>query len=390
MNNNQHFYLLHICSFAKSTAVLVEFYEERITNSEYTSFSDLQDKLKRDSRLIVFLPSTELMTYPLSEELLDKKDLFESAFYDSYGKHIVGDFSTQKLVKNSVGKKVYIFDSSVLGLLKPITAAFLGEIYVYPENLLLQNSLEFNAFSFYDRTAWIVEGGTFLGALNRQETQMLNLIQKTYPQFNLKKTILIEKEDEGFDEAFELTQASNDLYTTFINTYDWNFPNFFSSGFSLNTVKKKLKLARKQVLFVILLVILALALPEINKVVLKSYQQKYQKATLMLLKQLDPNISQLINVKAQFNQVSGGVSEFNTAIADNAYLLEQITKYQQYFSAIEIDQDKKVLNLHLKNKPDSRFKILLGLLKSQGIRPIDSNDISDETYIVLSFGDINE
>lgn len=377
------YYIFHVRDFETLSGDLFFYKETVFESSRLFSLEDIKPINELNASLILFFPALDVSSYVFKRKPRESQACFENRFYEEYGDNIVNDFSNQSLVENSQDGIVYLIDANKFQKLDQILKKFLGEVFLYPENFLLTAESEADAYEVFGRCIFLFPNKLCLGCYKQQESIFLAKAKEAYPDWQ-PRYLMPSGINDSDEDSLESNAELKILHHSFIRKQADHLPNFYSRDFDVNQLKRFLYLNKGKLALVITILFILVALPMTNRFLLQKFQQKYKTASLKTLQLLDPNIRQLINVKAQYQRLNQDQKTNNMDDLTFMNAFDHLEKIALFLKAIKWDANEKTIVLFLKEKPDLKLKVLINILKSQKYLQLLEEEYDHQLYIKFS------
>lgn len=341
--------------------------DDEVKVMEKMTIEDLENIHTMPSRLNIFLPSSLFGFKRFENQSNLKVDHLKALFFSEIEDRLISDISKLKFFYfNDLSLASWIDLDKYQSLLETLNLID-SDIYLYPEHFLLpskKNTIYINDkfFIFADE-----DGDGFSGGVQSLD----NYLEALKVDGKNLETIDILVEDKNLmpisslSENFKVTPIA-ELRNSFLAKNISATGNIFERNFSFNFLKSKFKFSKYENLFIVSALSIIFFLPLIINLNLSTSINTYNQQTEQIFKKLNPNFNQLVNPKAQIDNLITNIPENNSLSQQNLDVISYIERLSdEAVKLVDINFLNNTITLSIENLPSYKMSLFRELVKNE-------------------------
>ena len=341
--------------------------DDEVKVMEKMTIEDLENIHTMPSRLNIFLPSSLFGFKRFKNPSNLKVDHLKALFFSEIEDRLISDISKLKFFYfNDLSLASWIDLDKYQSLLETLNLID-SDIYLYPEHFLLpskKNTIYINDkfFIFADE-----DGDGFSGGVQSLD----NYLEALKVDGKNLETIDILVEDKNLmpisslSENFKVTPIA-ELRNSFLAKNISATGNIFERNFSFNFLKSKFKFTKYENLFIVSALSIIFFLPLIINLNLSTSINTYNQQTEQIFKKLNPNFNQLVNPKAQIDNLITNIPENNSLSQQNLDVISYIERLSdEAVKLVDINFLNNTITLSIENLPSYKMSLFRELVKNE-------------------------
>lgn len=341
--------------------------DDEVKVMEKMTIEDLENIHTMPSRLNIFLPSSLFGFKHFENQSNLKVDHLKALFFSEIEDRLISDISKLKFFYfNDLSLASWIDLDKYQSLLETLNLID-SDIYLYPEHFLLpskKNTIYINDkfFIFADE-----DGDGFSGGVQSLD----NYLEALKVDGKNLETIDILVEDKNLmpisslSENFKVTPIA-ELRNSFLAKNISATGNIFERNFSFNFLKSKFKFTKYENLFIVSALSIIFFLPLIINLNLSTSINTYNQQTEQIFKKLNPNFNQLVNPKAQIDNLITNIPENNSLSQQNLDVISYIERLSdEAVKLVDINFLNNTITLSIENLPSYKMSLFRELVKNE-------------------------
>jgi len=341
--------------------------DDEVKVMEKMTIEDLENIHTMPSRLNIFLPSSLFGFKRFENQSNLKVDHLKALFFSEIEDRLISDISKLKFFYfNDLSLASWIDLDKYQSLLETLNLID-SDIYLYPEHFLLpskKNTIYINDkfFIFADE-----DGDGFSGGVQSLD----NYLEALKVDGKNLETIDILVEDKNLmpisslSENFKVTPIA-ELRNSFLAKNISATGNIFERNFSFNFLKSKFKFTKYENLFIVSALSIIFFLPLIINLNLSTSINTYNQQTEQIFKKLNPNFNQLVNPKAQIDNLITNIPENNSLSQQNLDVISYIERLSdEAVKLVDINFLNNTITLSIENLPSYKMSLFRELVKNE-------------------------
>lgn len=341
--------------------------DDEVKVMEKMTIEDLENIHTMPSRLNIFLPSSLFGFKRFENQSNLKVDHLKALFFSEIEDRLISDISKLKFFYfNDLSLASWIDLDKYQSLLETLNLID-SDIYLYPEHFLLpskKNTIYINDkfFIFADE-----DGDGFSGGVQSLD----NYLEALKVDGKNLETIDILVEDKNLmpisslSKNFKVTPIA-ELRNSFLAKNISATGNIFERNFSFNFLKSKFKFTKYENLFIVSALSIIFFLPLIINLNLSTSINTYNQQTEQIFKKLNPNFNQLVNPKAQIDNLITNIPENNSLSQQNLDVISYIERLSdEAVKLVDINFLNNTITLSIENLPSYKMSLFRELVKNE-------------------------
>lgn len=341
--------------------------DDEVKVMEKMTIEDLENIHTMPSRLNIFLPSSLFGFKRFENQSNLKVDHLKALFFSEIEDRLISDISKLKFFYfNDLSLASWIDLDKYQSLLETLNLID-SDIYLYPEHFLLpskKNTIYINDKFFIFAAE---DGDGFSGGVQSLD----NYLEALKVDGKNLETIDILVEDKNLmpisslSENFKVTPIA-ELRNSFLAKNISATGNIFERNFSFNFLKSKFKFTKYENLFIVSALSIIFFLPLIINLNLSTSINTYNQQTEQIFKKLNPNFNQLVNPKAQIDNLITNIPENNSLSQQNLDVISYIERLSdEAVKLVDINFLNNTITLSIENLPSYKMSLFRELVKNE-------------------------
>ena len=338
-----------------------------IEKQDNLKISELANTQPASSRLIIFLPSSVFGFKRFENSSNLKGDFLKAVFFSEIEDLLITDISKLRF---------FYFQDLELGawmdldkyesLIESLNIID-SDVYLYPEHFLLPSNKNVFYINDADFIAATEDGDGFSGNIQFLDSFIEALKVDGIDAVSFE--VLVEDKDlispSGLNEdskTLPLSKLRHDFFERSISSSG----NIFERNFSINFFLKKLNFTKLEKSFIAATLAIIFFIPPVINFILDSSISTYEKQTEKIFKQLNPNFNQLVNPKAQIDNLTRNIPASNNLSQQNIEAIKYIERLSdESVKLVNINFLLNSITLSIENLPLYKMKLFQELLKNE-------------------------